>query len=490
MSNLDSISRRQQHHLGKTAFWILLLLCAGVPRVLAALCLPNEEGDPYSYLQAIEVMRASLNGGTFTLSELFGFWLPLYQFVCALISLVVGNTLYVAKLVSAVCGTGVCLLVFAVSTRLTANRNISLLAFALISFNPIHIMYSGFSMSDVPHALFVMSSLYFAISRRWVAAAGMVAIGGLIRPESWLFVLLLPVLQWFIQRRISLTAFFIAASSPLLWIYISWAASGNPLEYFKVRNEYIAELLRGAPGLANLTASVVLVDMRTLIYSTGPAVIVACLLGAVLIIKRRHSDASDSSTLITVTYFLSALSFLLVAYFTKNQPAIFARYCLVLFALGLPVLAWDLLVIREWKRPWMLGINSALAVLCLLQFGFQLRDGASFIRHVGQKRMVAEYLKEHAQIGLGRKIYCEDDTVRTLAGIPADSFVSSPASPIDSTSFLKYLEENSVEYLVYEKRNPSAAVRLFSELGEDRIAALFQLAASTNLDLKVYRLVF
>ena len=155
MSGLASFSFSQQSRAARCASVVLLVLIAGVPRVIAALMLPNEEGDPYSYFRAIQMMRAALVGGTFTIPELFGFWLPLYQLVCALISSVTGNPLYVAKLVSAVGGTGVCVLVFFISLRLTASAGLAFLSFALIALNPIHIMYSAFSMTDIPHALLV-----------------------------------------------------------------------------------------------------------------------------------------------------------------------------------------------------------------------------------------------------------------------------------------------------------------------------------------------
>ncbi len=495
MNYPDLISLRGRSRLPRYALWVVLLLSAGVPRILGAFLLPNEEGDPYSYLQAIQMMRASIAGGTFTVSELFGFWLPLYQFICALISVVVGHPLYVAKLVSAICGTGVCLLVFGVSMRLTANRTLALLAFALIALNPIHIMYSSFSMSDVPHAFLVMSSLYFAIEDRWVLAASLVAAGGLMRPESWLFVGVLPALQWFLHRRVSLIAFLVALSAPVVWIYLSWATTGDPLEYFKVRNEYVRELLSGNPGLANLSPSHVIANLKTLLYSAGPAVIIACLVAAWLLVKRigrqpRRASESSPAVVVTAAYFFSSLGFLLFAYFTKNQPAIFARYCLVLFALGLPVLAWTLLATRQWKPAWALGLSVLLLALCIWQFAVQLRDGVSFINHVSQKRLVANYLKDKFQGGSNSKVFCDDDTVKVLAGIPEDSFVSSSSSPGDSTLFLNYLKENRVEYLVYETRERSAAVILFRDLGEERIKDLFQLVASTNSDLSLYRTVF
>src|SRR5690348_6353649 len=119
MSEPELSLPRESRLSNKLVIWCGLLLIAGIPRIIAAVLLPNEEGDPYSYLRAIEMMRDSILNGSFTLAELFGFWLPLYQFVSALLSTLFGNPLYVAKLVSAVSGAAVCVFVFAISRELT-----------------------------------------------------------------------------------------------------------------------------------------------------------------------------------------------------------------------------------------------------------------------------------------------------------------------------------------------------------------------------------
>jgi hypothetical protein len=458
--------------------------------------LPNEEGDPYAYVQAIDMMRASIVGRTFTLSELFGFWLPLYQFICALITVVVGHPLYVAKVVSAVCGTAVCLLVFELSKQLAANRMLSLFAFALIAFNPIHIMYSAFSMSDVPHALLVMGSLFLAIKNRWVLAASLAAMGGLMRPESWMFILLLPALQFFLHRRVSLTSFFVVLSSPLIWLYISWLATGNALEYFNVRSDYVRELLLSDPSLASLSPAPVLANFQTLLYSVGHAAMAACLIGAWLLARRvlKHSKSglceSSAARLIILAYFFSYLGFLLIAFLTKKQPAIFARYCLVVFALGIPVLAWILVEAGQWTPAWARVVSGVLVVLCLWQWTVQFRDGAYYVKQVSEKRFVAKYLKESLEVSSDIKVFCDDDTIKVLAGIPAGSCIGSPGSPRDSKSFLDYLKENRVEFVVYDRRNGSAAERVFRDLGEDDVADHFRLVATTNSDLRLYRTVF
>jgi predicted membrane-bound dolichyl-phosphate-mannose-protein mannosyltransferase len=116
-------------------------------------------------------MRRALLGGTFTTANLFGFWLPLYQFVCAIVSAFVGSPFYVPKLVSAASGAGVCLMVFLFTRELTANRFLSLASFAAVAVNPYHILYSASAMTDVPHAFFILLCGYCCIRDRWLLAA-------------------------------------------------------------------------------------------------------------------------------------------------------------------------------------------------------------------------------------------------------------------------------------------------------------------------------
>src|SRR5215471_18581428 len=172
--------------------WAGLALVSGVPRILGAFLLPNAFGDAFSYLRYIELMRSKMADGAFAIKDLHGFWFPMYQFVCAGASLLFGHTFYVAKIVSALCGMGACLLVYQISMRLTNHRPISLLAFALTALNPLHILYSSSSLTDVPHGFLVMASLYFVLEQRWKAAAILAAAAGFMRIESWMLIIILP----------------------------------------------------------------------------------------------------------------------------------------------------------------------------------------------------------------------------------------------------------------------------------------------------------
>src|SRR5437867_2070276 len=147
-----------------------LVLIAATPRILGAFFFPNAFGDAYVYIRDIGAMSTKLAAHTFALTDLFGFWLPLYQFISAVINVFVGNGFYAGKVVSSIFGVGVCLLVFSITFRLTANRTAAWLAFVVIALNPLHIYYSASAMTDVPHAFFVLASLYFVLRQGWIAA--------------------------------------------------------------------------------------------------------------------------------------------------------------------------------------------------------------------------------------------------------------------------------------------------------------------------------
>jgi len=158
----------QMSNMRRNSFSILnyqwFTLLAFVPRLLGAIWLPNAFGDAYPYSEQIYFMRRALVTGSFNTASLFGFWLPLYQLIFALISAVAGKPFLVAKLVPAIAGTGVCVLVLMLTLELTRSRRLALLSFALIAFNPEHILYSASAMTDVPSCL---SCTAWMISRSW-----------------------------------------------------------------------------------------------------------------------------------------------------------------------------------------------------------------------------------------------------------------------------------------------------------------------------------
>jgi len=519
-------------------FWLGLALAAGVPRILGAFLWPNAFGDAYAYLQLIEVMRAKMAAGTFSIQDLYGFWFPLYQVVCAAFSLVCGHLFTVSKLVSAGCGVGVCLLVFRICLRLTADRRLSLLAFAAIAVSPLHILYSASALTDIPHALLVMASLFFVVEKRRTAAAIFAAAAGLVRIESWMLIALLPLLQFMVERKISLRGCGIMILAPLFWFYICWKATGNPWAYFEARARYIVESTAGDTTVATFSAHRLLLDAGRLLTSTNLAVLAGCLAAVWMMIRGNiknnavswrnllhrgatesreemqrewrktisslffsakplrslrlwwersitflarlfcHSDWQNLHGIVAAaTFFFANLGFLLLAYFTGSQPVIWTRYGLLFFGLGLPLLAWAFQTIIVTRPRWKPMLSSVIFSIFMLQMLIQGLEVAACLNEEGAKKSIAVSLRQIHERDPQARIWCEEAVVRYLSGIPAGSFVNAsgwPQEADDAAPFLNRLGQEGVGYVVCASREVSLLTKLFPELRQGSGAGFFQ----------------
>ncbi|HKB64298.1 MAG TPA: hypothetical protein VKC61_00490, partial [Pyrinomonadaceae bacterium] len=145
----DNLHLIEMHILkNPRTLWPTLVLVSGVPRIAGTFFLPNAFGDAYVYIRVIGEMSTKLSKGTFALTDLYGFWLPLYQFISAVANVFIRNGFYAGKIVSALFGIGSCLLIYSITLRLTASLQAALLGFALIALNPLQITYSASAMTD------------------------------------------------------------------------------------------------------------------------------------------------------------------------------------------------------------------------------------------------------------------------------------------------------------------------------------------------------
>lgn len=465
------------HHSTKQRSpWPTLILVAAIPRILGAFFLPNAFGDAYVYIRDIGVMSTKMRGGTFAITDLYGFWLPLYQFLSALINVFVGNAFYAGKLVSAVFGVGVCLLIYSVTLKLTAHRTAALLAFAVVALNPLHIFYSASAMTDVPHAFFLLASLYFCLKERWVLAAIFAALAGLTRMESWMFIALIPVIQFLKERRISIAALAILAVPPVFWFYVSWKATGNWRACFVARREYHDWLFAANPTLAHFSLPHILSDGATLLVSADIAVLIGAFVALWFVTKplvRRARIPQDVRVIIpALVFFLATLGMIAAAYLSGAMPIIFPRYGLILFTLGIPILVWRVLTLRAAKPQ--LARRLLISVVAILSFdaSVQLVGSVGLLNQISAQRAVADYLHTHFQNDSNSRIFCDEGTVQALSGIPPEKFLTSFDAPRDREAFLNYLNEKNVEYLVFVVNQDSTPVRLFPNGGYgDRIGS-------------------
>jgi len=464
----------------RVKFRLGLFLIAAVPRFLGAFFLPNTFGDAYVYIRDIGNLSIKIKTGVFAIADVYGFWLPLYQFISAIINVFAGNGFYTGKIVSAVFGVGVCLLVYAITRQLVDEKKAAFICFLLIALNPVHILTSTSALTDVPHGFFVLAALLFVLERRWLLAATFAALAGLTRVESWMLIALIPVLQFWKERKLSIPAILIMLTPPLFWFWVSWKTTGDWLACFRARQQYHDWLLQQNPALGHFSLVGIGKDLTMLLSGTDIAVLIAVLLAAALLIRQRPpSDkhyisntelGSGQSELVLapVLFFFAFFAMLMGAYLTHQQPIIFPRYGLILFSLGLPVLAWSYMAIKQRRPDLARRVFVAIVALCAINFTAQVVGTIGELNRYSAQRRVADYLRANFDPKSNTKIFCDEGTVRALSGIPDDRFLTSDDAPRDRDAFVEYLHQNRVEHLVAIQNKTSRPEQLFpnSEYGE------------------------
>lgn len=479
--------------------WPTLILVSGIPRIAGAFALPNAFGDAYVYIRDIGTMSTKLSQGTFAITDLYGFWLPLYQFISAVVNIAFRNGFYAGKIVAALFGIGSCLLIYSITLRLTASHLAALLGFMLIALNPLHITYSASAMTDVPHAFFVLASLYFVLGRAWITAAVFAALAGLTRVESWMFLALIPLIQLLRERRISITALLVLIIPPLFWFYISWKAAGSWLACFEARQNYHDWLLAMNPALAHFTLTSVLRDSAILLVSTNIAVIISAFVAGWIFLSRlprslaKLAPPQDLRGILALVVFFFAFFLLLVtAYLTHQQPLIFPRYGLLLFSLGIPILMWTVLRLRQQKPQWARRILVSVIVLCALDASIQLVGSVGSLNQTAAQRAVGDYLHAHFDPNSNATIFSDEGTATVMSGIPEGKFLTSSDAPRDRAGFLTLLKEKHVEYLVFVTKVDSTPAKLFPELKTGTTTEMFEPVMHSHsrflrMDIWVYR---
>lgn len=498
--------------------WRLLLilwLAALAFRLPGVWFLPNADGDAYSHAETIGTMSEKMVQGTFAFSDLFGFWLPLYQFTSAVVaSLLHLSPLLAGKFVSACCAAGSAVIVFSLAFRLTRNHAVAWIAFALLLLDPLHTFLSGLSLTDVPNAFLVLASMHGAVCGHWKRAAAWAALAELVRVDSWILLLLLPALQFMRERRVSPAAIVLLLLSPIFWLVVSFVARGDAFAYFAERTQYVESYLQFDPARRGLGLFAIQ-DIGNLIVGAHMMVLPLALAASGWLVLRGRSPisrelrppATSLALLVVASYFCALLGFLTLAYLSRSQPVIWVRYGVILFAIGSPLAAW--MLYRAWVArngsPRLRYVACAsLVAICAAQVVLELnwivgtaRDDGAHYRIAMELQRIAKAEGWAGASGLSEttwtRCFCDDSAVRALSGLPGNRFLRTAGNE-NVRSLVDFLYLHKARYLVVARTEHSLPVSSCPELGTAAQAqppfTLLRLETSPNHfgpDLWLYR---
>jgi hypothetical protein len=459
--------------------WAALFAIALTTRALAASFLPNAEQDGYSYAEIIARLSQHLQTGQLHVSDLYGFWLPLFQVTAAALNLGIHDPLIAGKIVNAFCGATVAILVFDITRSLTSSRLFSIVAFTMILVDPLHLLYSAACMTDVPHSCLVLASVWFALRRRWLGAAVFGALAGCIRIESWALLAALPMLQFLSDRRVSVWSVAILILPPLAWLCITYAATGHPLTYFHERARYHAEYMNFHPGRHGFHMAAISQDIAYFLLGAGKVATAGAMAAAAIVLSEwlHTRKAIDRLLLAPMVYYAALLGLIVLAYMTKAQPVLLPRYGLTFLAIGLPLFAWTLQwLLARVKSRWLYpGLVLTVAIAVATEIHKKLPTVWKVRDDFGAHEKIALILVNQVNKFPRVRIFSDDVAVRVLSHLPPDRFVRSasvqPAAATRPEDFITYLRNQNARFLVYFPTEDSLPVKLLPELGSKEAAS-------------------
>jgi hypothetical protein len=454
-----------------SALWVIALAI----RLWGVWYFPTAEQDGYSDAETIARFSGEMAAGTFRFSHLYGFWLPLFQLVAAIPNIWLHNPLLAGEVISGLCGAAACVLVFAVSLRLTKSISLAGIAFALVLLSPIHLLYSSACMTDVPFGCLLLMSLLFVLWNQWTAAMIVAAIAGAVRVEAWTLIPLLPLLQVIKEKRISVIGVMVLVAPPLLWLLVSHSARGDWFAFFKDRVVYQKHYMDFYPSRRGFGMADVKGDVNLLMVGANRIVFVAGLIAGLFVLLKAGWRRKDLwGAFVTVSYFAVVLAFLILGYVTKRQPVWFPRYGLFALVLGAPLLVWLSHLLLESSRPRRIGVAGiAIAIsLCAAEAGSQFAVMPKVLGDFHAHAAIAQMLKQEMQQTNepGIRCFSDDVSVRVLSGLPAERVVQSHDAPRqawdNAATFDAFLQQNSVRYMVYMATEDSLPAKWLPKAGD------------------------
>src|SRR5207302_8771259 len=125
-------------------------------------------------------------------------------------------------------------------------------------------------------------------------------LAGVTGVESWMFRALIPLIQFWKERRVSIPAILILLIPPLSWFYISWKATGDWLACFRARQQYHDWLLTQNPSLAHFSLAGVMKDFAMFMSGADVVVLLSAFLAAWFVLRRLLNGSRSNKTVTNV----------------------------------------------------------------------------------------------------------------------------------------------------------------------------------------------
>jgi hypothetical protein len=234
--------------------------------------------------------------------------------------------------------------------------------------------------------------------------------------------------------------------------------------------------LAAHPEFSRLTLDRIWIDANRLAYGMNVAVLFGCLAALWFLFRdwRKSGGLSEwlkgTNLLVCASFFFAYFGFIAFTYLTKNNTDIWPRYGLILFSLGLPVLAYSAQRIFKQRSVWPKAALGIAIVIGLLQVKTQTEDLARFVTQKTRPETIANVLKQEYAADPSIKIFCDSPEVRIISHIPGDHFYHSffDGVPKDREGFIGFLRAKGIKLLVIPEENEtSTPSQLFPGLVKD-----------------------
>lgn len=444
----------------KTHFLVLFSLIA-LSRILAAIFIPNAVWDSFEYIEKINFIRTELQNGTFNLGDMFGLWVPFYQFFCAFIEFVFstsgGGTIFVPKLITAIFGITASLLIVKITLDITKNEWSGLIAGACVLIHPTLLVYSSTALTDIPYSAIILAMLIALMNKRWYLASFFIAIASLTRTDGWVLIPLVTMLVYYLQTEAQLKVeaalakkpdqakevprgfytaiicFAIMFSGIILWFMISKDYGGNILYFFKYRNEYIEKRSAYFASTLAITPKNIVKNFNSLFISLYPYLIV------IVIAAIYNSFSAKWNIKSILTYvknerksviFLPSLIFGYMAlyyigvYFARQQNEFFVRYGITMLSIAIPISIYLLNRFISMSK-FAYGLVAIVSIVGVWTYVSIIKEEMNFRWSMPWNDKVSNFITKYANENPNSIIYCDNPIVRVNSKLPASRFIMS-----------------------------------------------------------------